>query len=63
MAAECVHEGGPADRRLGNGAAGAAVWLAGDGDRIADVGIGLTAVGATHFVAAEAEFLRQQASG
>jgi aerobic carbon-monoxide dehydrogenase medium subunit len=37
------------------GAAGAAVWLAGDGGRIADVGIGLTAVGATHFVAAEAE--------
>lgn len=49
-------------RRAGDwpiGAAGAAVWLAGDGDRIADVGIGLTAVGATHFVAAEAEeFLR-----
>ena len=49
-------------RRIGDwpiGAAGAAVWLAGDGDRIADVGIGLTAVGATHFVAAEAEeFLR-----
>jgi carbon-monoxide dehydrogenase medium subunit len=47
-------------RRAGDwpiGAAGAAVWLAGDddGDRIADVGIGLTAVGATHFVAAEAE--------
>ena len=49
-------------RRMGDwpiGAAGAALWLAGDGDRIADVGIGLTAVGATHFVAAEAEeFLR-----
>jgi carbon-monoxide dehydrogenase medium subunit len=49
-------------RRVGDwpiGAAGAAVWLAGDGDRIKDVGIGLTAVGATHFVAAEAEeFLR-----
>jgi carbon-monoxide dehydrogenase medium subunit len=49
-------------RRIGDwpiGAAGAAVWLAGDGDRIADVGIGLAAVGATHFVAAEAEeFLR-----
>ena len=49
-------------RRAGDwpiGAAGAAVWLAGDADRIADVGIGLTAVGATHFVAAEAEeFLR-----
>lgn len=38
-------------------AAGAAVWLA-DG-RIENAGIGLTAVGATHFVAAEAEeFLR-----
>ncbi len=49
-------------RRIGDwpiGAAGAALWLADDGDRIADVGIGLTAVGATHFVAAEAEeFLR-----
>jgi carbon-monoxide dehydrogenase medium subunit len=47
-------------RRAGDwpiGAAGAAVWLT-DG-RIADVGIGLTAVGAAHFVAAEAEeFLR-----
>ena len=47
-------------RRAGDwpiGAAGAAVWL--DGGRIADVGIGLTAVGAAHFVAAEAEeFLR-----
>jgi len=43
-------------RRIGDwpiGAAGAAVWLA--GDLISDVGIGLTAVGATHFVAAEAE--------
>jgi aerobic carbon-monoxide dehydrogenase medium subunit len=43
-------------RRAGDwpvGAAGAAVWLA--GDVIADVGIGLAAVGATHFVAAEAE--------
>ena len=52
-------------RRAGDwpvGAAGAAVWLsdAGGGKHsIADVGIGLTAVGATHFVAAEAEeFLR-----
>jgi len=51
-------------RRTGDwpvGAAGAAVWLAGAGGKrsIADVGIGLTAVGATHFVAAEAEeFLR-----
>jgi carbon-monoxide dehydrogenase medium subunit len=47
-------------RRAGDwpiGAAGAAVWLA--GGRITDVGIGLTAVGAAHFVAAEAEeFLR-----
>jgi carbon-monoxide dehydrogenase medium subunit len=47
-------------RRAGDwpvGAAGAAVWLT--GMRIADVGIGLTAVGAAHFVAAEAEeFLR-----
>ena len=39
------------------GAAGAAIWL--DGDRIAEAGIGLTAVGAQHFAAAEAEeFLR-----
>jgi aerobic carbon-monoxide dehydrogenase medium subunit len=51
-------------RRAGDwpiGAAGAAVWLA-DGV-IADVGIGLTAVGAAHFVAAEAEeFLRGRAA-
>ena len=43
-------------RRVGDwpvGAAGAAVWL--DGDVVADVGIGLTAVGARHFAAAEAE--------
>ncbi len=43
-------------RRAGDwpvAAAGAAVWLA--GDIIADAGIGLAAVGATHFVAAEAE--------
>ena len=43
-------------RRAGDwpvGAAGAAVWL--EGDVIADVGIGLAAVGAKHFVAAEAE--------
>ncbi len=43
-------------RRAGDwpvGAAGAAVWLT-DGI-VADVGIGLTAVGARHFVAAEAE--------
>jgi aerobic carbon-monoxide dehydrogenase medium subunit len=52
-------------RRAGDwpvGAAGAAVWLADAGGgrhSIAEVGIGLTAVGATHFVAAEAEeFLR-----
>ena len=47
-------------RRVGDwpvGAAGAAVWLA--GDSIGDAGIGLTAVGARHFAAAEAEeFLR-----
>jgi carbon-monoxide dehydrogenase medium subunit len=47
-------------RRAGDwaiGAAGAAVWLS--GGLITDVGIGLTAVGAAHFVAAEAEeFLR-----
>jgi carbon-monoxide dehydrogenase medium subunit len=52
-------------RRAGDwpiGAAGAAVWLA--GGRIADVGIGLTAVGAAHFAAAEAEeFLRGQVAG
>ncbi|HXW44346.1 MAG TPA: xanthine dehydrogenase family protein subunit M, partial [Streptosporangiaceae bacterium] len=43
-------------RRVGDwpvGAAGAAVWL--DGDVITDVGIGLAAVGARHFAAAEAE--------
>jgi carbon-monoxide dehydrogenase medium subunit len=43
-------------RRTGDwpvGAAGAAVWLT--GNTIADAGIGLTAVGATHFAAAEAE--------
>jgi len=49
-------------RRAGDwpvGAAAAAVWLA--NGVIADVGIGLTAVGASHFVAAEAEeFLRGQ---
>ena len=47
-------------RRAGDwpvGAVGAALWLA--GDSIADAGIGLTAVGAAHFAAAEAEeFLR-----
>jgi carbon-monoxide dehydrogenase medium subunit len=51
-------------RRAGDwpvAAAGAAVWL--DGGTITDAGIGLTAVGATHFVAAEAEdFLRGRAA-
>ena len=51
-------------RRVGDwpvGAAGAAVWLA--GDTIRDAGIGLTAVGARHFAAAEAEeFLRGAAA-
>jgi aerobic carbon-monoxide dehydrogenase medium subunit len=46
-------------RRVGDwpvGAAGAALWLDHhDGDRIADAGIGLTAVGAEHFSAAAAE--------
>ncbi len=49
-------------RRVGDwpvGAVGAALWLDGDGTTIADAGIGLTAVGAPHFAAAEAEdFLR-----
>jgi carbon-monoxide dehydrogenase medium subunit len=57
-------------RRAGDwpvGAAGSALWLGGggldggglDGGTIADAGIGLTAVGAPHFSAAEAEeFLR-----
>jgi carbon-monoxide dehydrogenase medium subunit len=48
------------ERRVGDwaiAAAGAALWLS--GETVADVGIGLTAVGAEHFVAAEAEeFLR-----
>ncbi len=52
-------------RRAGDwpiGAAGVAVWL--DGGVIADAGIGLTAVGAAHFAAAEAEeFLRGQPPG
>jgi aerobic carbon-monoxide dehydrogenase medium subunit len=50
------------ERRVGDwaiAAAGAAIWL--DGGTVADVGLGLTAVGAAHFVAAEAEdFLRGQ---
>lgn len=49
------------ERRVGDwavAAAGAAVWLDGEGT-VTEVGIGLTAVGADHFVAAEAEdFLR-----
>jgi carbon-monoxide dehydrogenase medium subunit len=52
------------ERRVGDWpvtAAGAALWL--DGDTIADAGIGLTAVGAEHFAAAEAEeFLRGAAA-
>jgi aerobic carbon-monoxide dehydrogenase medium subunit len=51
-------------RRVGDwpvGAAGAAVWL--DGHIVADVGIGLTAVGARHFAAVEAEeYLRGKAA-
>ena len=50
-------------RRVGDwpvGAVGAAVWLTSE-RVISDAGIGLTAVGATHFVAVEAEeFLRGQ---
>lgn len=52
------------ERRVGDwavAAAGAAVWL--DGDSVSDVGIGLTAVGADHFHASQAEdFLRGQAA-
>jgi len=48
------------ERRVGDwavAAAGAALWL--DGGTVADAGIGLTAVGAAHFCAPEAEeFLR-----
>ncbi|GAA4723064.1 FAD binding domain-containing protein [Phytohabitans rumicis] len=48
------------ERRVGDwavAAAGAAIWLT--GDTVSDVGIGLTAVGAEHFHAPEAEaFLR-----
>jgi carbon-monoxide dehydrogenase medium subunit len=48
------------ERRVGDypvAAAGAAIWLSGSGPdaTVAEVGIGLTAVGAAHFVAAEAE--------
>jgi carbon-monoxide dehydrogenase medium subunit len=45
------------ERRVGDypvAAVGVALWLAADGT-VADVGIGLTAVGAPHFVAPEAE--------
>jgi carbon-monoxide dehydrogenase medium subunit len=45
------------ERRVGDypvAAAGAVLWLTGD-NRVSDAGIGLTAVGAPHFVAAEAE--------
>ncbi len=52
------------ERRVGDwpiAAVGAAIWL--DADRVTDVGIGLTAVGAEHFVAGEAEdFLRGKAA-
>ncbi|HKD98282.1 MAG TPA: xanthine dehydrogenase family protein subunit M [Micromonosporaceae bacterium] len=48
------------DRRAGDwavGAVGACLWL--DGDAVAEVGIGVTALGAAHFCAPEAEdFLR-----
>jgi carbon-monoxide dehydrogenase medium subunit len=51
------------ERRVGDwavAAAGVALWL--NGGAVADVGIGLTAVGANHFHAAEAEeFLRGKA--
>jgi carbon-monoxide dehydrogenase medium subunit len=52
------------ERRVGDwavAAAGAALWL--DGDTITDAGIGLTAVGAAHFHAPEAEeYLRGRAA-
>ncbi len=52
------------ERRVGDwavGAAGAALWL--DGETVADAGIGLTALGAEHFCAPEAEaFLRGKAA-
>ena len=44
------------ERRVGDwavAAGGAALWM--DGDAVSEVGIGLTAVGAAHFCAAEAE--------
>lgn len=46
------------ERRAGDwaiAAAGAAIWLGGDGDVIVEAGIGLTAVGANHFMAVDAE--------
>jgi aerobic carbon-monoxide dehydrogenase medium subunit len=50
------------ERRVGDwsvAAAGAVVWLSEDRTAVGDAGIGLTAVGAEHFFAAEAEeFLR-----
>jgi aerobic carbon-monoxide dehydrogenase medium subunit len=53
------------ERRVGDwpvAAAGAALWL--DGGTVTAAGIGLTAVGAEHFAAAEAEeFLRGAAAG
>jgi carbon-monoxide dehydrogenase medium subunit len=52
------------ERRVGDwavAAAGVALWL--EGETVRDVGIGLTAVGAAHFHASEAEdFLRGQAA-
>jgi aerobic carbon-monoxide dehydrogenase medium subunit len=51
-------------RRVGDwpiGAAGAAVWLDGDGDIISAAGIGLTAVGAPQFSAPQAEDFLQGA--
>jgi aerobic carbon-monoxide dehydrogenase medium subunit len=52
------------ERRVGDwpvGAVGAAIWL--DGDAISDAGLGLTALGAEHFAAPEAEeFLRGRAA-
>jgi carbon-monoxide dehydrogenase medium subunit len=53
------------ERRIGDwpiAAAGVAVWL--DGDQVTEVGIGLTAVGAPHFTATEAEdYLRGRQAG
>jgi carbon-monoxide dehydrogenase medium subunit len=52
------------ERRAGDWAGAAAgTFLQLDGDKVADVGIGLTAVGASHFACAEAEdFLRGKAA-